>query len=215
LQARVPELVEEMQGIAKGSHQAFDSLLALNCRTEILPADFLVRALKPTPYSDAENTALNECTSLAFKYAETDTWLAQNWDWIGLQRKALLVNHAKPNNAPSYLTVTEAGMLAKISINSHGLGAWCLNILRSHHDGESVGMPIHFLLRALLVCENVDQVKDLINTNSFTSSSNILVADAAGNMASFELSPSGCQVLESTHKNLCHTNHFIDTEPAN
>lgn len=211
LQTAVPHLVEELRGIAQGSQIDFDSLLALNCRTEILPSDFLVRALDTELTNDERDTHLNECTSLSFKRDDADTWLSQNWDWVGLQRNALVVNACKPEQAPEYITVTEAGMLAKIGINSHGLGV-CLNILRSNNDGQTVGMPVHFLLRAVLECETVAQVKRMVAGYSFTSSSNVLVADASGDMASLELSPSGSRIIEPDNDGLCHTNHFINKE---
>ena len=60
LQATMPHFVDELRGVAEGCDQEFDSLLALNCRTEILPADFLVRALAPANDSNKQDTHLNE-----------------------------------------------------------------------------------------------------------------------------------------------------------
>ncbi len=213
-----PHLLEELDGLAAGCSDKTDdsidagTLLALNCRTEILPPDFLLRAMATSGHNpDNHDTHCNECTSLAVARENQPVWLAQNWDWVGLQRDALIVLHAKPDNRPACITVTEAGMLAKIGINDKGF-AVSLNILRSHDDGQSPGLPVHFLLRALLECSNVEEACDFARNVPFASSSNILIADKSGDMASLEVSPKGCRVLSTENNQLCHTNHFLTPE---
>ena len=206
-----PHLLSEMEGLAQGSSVEADSLLALNCRTEILPPNFLQHAMASAGHTG--DVHANECTSLAFARDKSPVWLAQNWDWVSLQRDALIVLHAKPENAPAYITVTEAGMLAKIGINEHGLGV-SLNILRSNNDGQSEGMPVHFLLRALLECSTVDEAINFAQQLPFASSSNIMIADKNGHIASLEISPAGCKVLPPSDGQLCHTNHFLNEDFA-
>lgn len=207
-----PHLLDELHGLSSGSGVQPDSLLALNCRTEILPPDFLKHAMGSDGVDNpAANTHTNECTSLAIAREDSPVWLAQNWDWVGLQREGLIVLHAAPNNAPAYITVTEAGMLAKIGINDHGFGV-SLNILRSNNDGQTEGMPVHFLLRALLECRTVDEACEFALQLPYASSSNIMIADKSGKIASLEISPAGCKILSPTSGQLCHTNHFIDQE---
>ena len=151
-------LMDEIRGIAAGAGCAEDEILALNCRTEILPPTF------PERPSDAWLAArlggkvdFGECTSLAVSpgaSATGETLLAQNWDWLGNQREALVILRARREDGSSYLTLTEAGMLAKIGFNDRGFGV-CLNILRSEDDGSAAGVPVHVLLRALLDCADV------------------------------------------------------------
>lgn len=222
-----PEFVEELEGVAKGSGIDFESLFTLNSRTEILPADFLARAVQHAPSgneldldvpgndnSDSSSASrlisTNECTSLASHSTDT-VWLAQNWDWCGTQREALCLVDAKNDTGLNYLTITEAGMLAKIGLNSAGF-AITLNILRTRNDGQRSGIPVHVLLRSLLNCESVAEAKDQVQSLSFSSSSNVMVADSTGDMASFELSPNGCKILEAQNGQLCHTNHFLHND---
>jgi len=216
LSALSPNYLEELQGIAQGASVDFESLLALNCRTEILPSNFLSKALllsdKPHVVEKASqlcpNATVNECTSFAVAGAEQNFWLAQNWDWCGLQRNAMSVIESHIHDGLCHLTVTESGMLAKIGMNSHGL-AITLNILRSDKDGAAEGVPVHFLLRSLLDCESVEHCIDLVTAMKFSSSSNVMVLDANGQIASFELSPYGVKVLNASEDGLCHTNHFL------
>ena len=199
-------LLEEMEGIARGAGRPFSEILALNARTEVLPPSFLTGA-------DA-----GECTAIAVSPAGSatgETLLAQNWDWIGSQREAMIVlrvrEGAGQEDAPACLTLTEAGMLAKIGFNSSGLGV-CLNILRSVFDGAHPGVPVHVLLRALLKRTSVFDAVEFSSKLSFGGSSNILMADSSGDLASLEFSPKGLRVVRAEGETLCHTNHFLHPE---
>jgi isopenicillin-N N-acyltransferase-like protein len=109
---------------------------------------------------------------------------------------------------PAYVTLTEAGMLAKIGFNARGFGV-CLNILRSVFDGGRAGVPVHVLLRALLKRSSVNDAVAFCSTLSFGGSSNILCADRGGEVASLEFSPRGLRVVRGEAGTLCHTNHFL------
>ncbi len=200
-------LLEELEGIARGAGRPFGEILALNARTEVLPPSFLSRA-------DS-----GECTAIAVSppgSATGTTLLAQNWDWIGAQREAMIVLRVRENGAPACLTLTEAGMLAKIGFNALGLGV-CLNIMRSIFDGAHPGVPVHVLLRALLKRGSVRDAVEFSSRLSFGGSSNILMADAGGDAASLEFSPKGMRVLRASQEmgaTLCHTNHFLHADTA-
>ena len=59
--------------------------------------------------------------------------LAQNWDWHPDLRASTVVWIVEHDDR-WFATLTEAGILAKIGLNSAGLGV-CLNILRTTADG--------------------------------------------------------------------------------
>lgn len=211
-----PALLAEIEGIAAGAGRKVDEILALNARTEILPPSY-----PGNPHPDqAKIAAANvkggvpdwgECTSIAVKPAQSTTGttlLAQNWDWLGAQRAALVLLRVHGADGPSCLTLTEAGMLAKIGFNQRGFGV-CLNILRSSDDGSRSGVPVHVLLRALLAQDSVADALAFASTLSFGASSNVLCADASGATAALEFSPRGLEVVHGAEAALCHTNHFI------
>lgn len=194
-------LLEEIEGIAAGAGRKPGEILALNARTELLPPTYLGKAGAPA----------GECTAIAVRAsasATEGTLLAQNWDWLGAQREALILLRSTDGGRPGFLTLTEAGMLAKIGMNTLGFGV-CLNILRSVEDGKRTGVPVHVLLRALLERRNVADAIEFASRLSFGASSNVLCADVAGEVASLEISPLGVRVLRGTDGTLCHTNHFI------
>ena len=211
-----PALLEEIEGIAAGAGRRVDEILALNARTEILPPSYPGEPHPDRGRIRAANAKqgvpdLGECTALAIKPAHSAsgaTLLAQNWDWLGAQRAALVLLRVRDAAGPCCLTLTEAGMLAKIGLNRAGFGV-CLNILRSTDDGARAGVPVHVLLRALLACASVGEAIAYAAKLSFGASSNLLCADAAGDTAALEISPRGLEVVRGADAALCHTNHFL------
>ena len=196
-------LLEEMEGIARGAGRSTDEILALNARTELLPAQML-------------SGDDGECTAIAVSPGGSTTGgtlLAQNWDWVGSQRESMILLRVREGNGAGYLTLTEAGILAKIGMNSEGFGI-CLNILRSKFDGERPGLPVHVLLRALLERSSTCDAIAFASTLSFGGSSNVLCGDRGGDTASLEISPRGVQVVRGDGATLCHTNHFLAPEAA-
>jgi isopenicillin-N N-acyltransferase-like protein len=157
-----------------------------------------------------------ECTALAVlpeASRDGNTWLAQNWDWIGEQRESLVVLRVTDEAGRQVITLTEAGMLAKIGLNDRGVGV-CLNILRSVDDGKKPGLPVHVLLRHLLDCASVDAATATAKSITHGASSNLLMADAGGRAASLELSPRGVAVIAPTNGTLAHTNPYLDPQQA-
>jgi len=194
-------LLEEIEGIAVGAGRIASEILALNARTEI-----------SAMHLDRLGRSAAECTAVAVQpgaSATGSTLLAQNWDWLGQPyRDALILLRVAESEHPAFLTLTEAGMLAKIGMNMLGFGV-CLNILRSVEDGKRAGVPVHVLLRTLLRLGSVDEAIAFTSALSFGSSSNVLCADVKGEAASLEISPLGVRVLRGEGGTLCHTNHFI------
>jgi isopenicillin-N N-acyltransferase-like protein len=224
-------LMAEMQGIAQGSGWRLDDILALNCRTEILPSNFLsdvtfqaeaaLEANRLAGLPDWE-TGLpidphiqeGECTAMCVQgHVSIDghTWFAQNWDWIGRQRQALVLLKTHDAQGRALVTLTEAGMLAKIGMNAAGF-ALGLNILRSSDDGQIPGVPVHIVLRHLLNCDSIAHARDRMAHMAgmgFGAASNVPCADALGEVACFELAPAGWAELQPTNGVVLHTNHFL------
>jgi isopenicillin-N N-acyltransferase-like protein len=208
-------LIDELEGIAKGSGFGIHEILALNCRTEILPPSTAGLDPSAATAARAHNAGLKlfsigECTSVAVqgrRCTDGHTRVAQNWDWVGFQRQNVVVLRVSRNDGPDYLTLTEAGMLAKIGINRHGLGVG-LNILRATNDRQHIGVPVHVFQRLALECSNVAEVVNLAQRLTFSGSSNAILGDASGTVASLEYSCNGTYVVTPDNGVVTHTNHF-------
>jgi isopenicillin-N N-acyltransferase-like protein len=110
-------------------------------------------------------------------------------------------------------TVTEAGILGKIGLNSHGV-AVALNFLASTRDTGADGVPVHVLLRMTLdSCRTVAEALELLLRAPVGASACVTVAGAepdGRDLAAVELSPSGpALVWPGGDGLLVHTNHFL------
>ena len=197
LQDRAPDLAVEIEAIAEGAGVPAVRLMAVNARTEILAG-----AARP------------ECSVIGVGAAcgPDGPLLAQNWDWHPDVADGLVIWTVIEPDGTWFTTLTEAGILAKVGLNSRGL-ALCLNILASSADGGVSGMPIHLLLRQVLqCCGDMESAEWLIGGHSFSASSALSVAApaAGGDVAirTFEVSPRGVQTLADRDGILLHTNHF-------
>lgn len=198
-----PTLREEIEAIAAGAKVDARALLAANARTEIFAG-----AMRP------------ECSAIGILPEATpdrSTILAQNWDWHPDLARSRVLWRVVETDGSWFLTLTEAGLLAKIGLNSRGLGV-CLNILSSSLDGGVGGQPIHVLLRAILqFCGDLSQALVILLNAEATASSCFNLGFAAGDhgaLASVELSPAGAEVLWPDDAWLLHTNHFLRPVPG-
>ncbi|HEU5010952.1 MAG TPA: C45 family peptidase [Roseiflexaceae bacterium] len=216
LREYAPDVLEEMRGIADGAGVALLEIVALNARTELISGSSR-EVMHPAYYDTlATNQAAGvpdhgECTTVAALPETTvrrETLLAQTWDWNGDQREACVILRYQRPDLPDAITVTEGGIVAKIGLNTAGVGV-CLNILASLADGAEPGMPVHVLLRQLLDVRSVEEGIALAHRARAGASSCVTVADKAGHAVSMEVTPSNVGLLYPHDGLLVHTNHCV------
>jgi isopenicillin-N N-acyltransferase-like protein len=148
--------------------------------------------------------------------ADQPVLLCQNWDWYTRSRDSLVTWRVESGGSGWFVTVTEAGILAKIGLNSHTLGC-CLNHLSTTQDGGVEGTPVHVLLRLVLQrCSTVREAASMLESESLSASSCITLAQALPEPAAVgvELSPGGAErIAPDEHGCVMHTNHFIVAPP--
>jgi isopenicillin-N N-acyltransferase-like protein len=199
-----PDALEEMHGLADGAQVPFEAILVLNCRSELMFA--AARSKGELPPS--------ECTSFAVTpeaSADGHMLLGQNWDWVPFARDACVMIDALRDDKPSYATIVEAGMLAKVGMNAAGFGL-CTNTLVSDRDMGRVGVPYHVMLRALLDAESVADAGRILGSVERALSANYLVADRTGQAMNFETIAGGAAEIVATSPTgglLSHANHFL------
>lgn len=216
IEQHAPDLLEEMRGIAEGAAVPFATIVALNVRTELLAGWRADVAHAGYQAAFARNRAADvpqpgECTTLAALPGATKNGaplLAQTWDWYGEQRAACLLLRIEAPGAPTILTLTEAGILAKIGVNSAGVGV-CLNILFTDRDGLEPGMPVHVQLRRVLQSGSAAEAIAQVENVQAAASSCITIVDRGGTGVSLEATPYGVGRLEPRNGLLAHTNHCV------
>jgi isopenicillin-N N-acyltransferase-like protein len=194
IQAFDSSLLEEMRGIAEGAKVELEEILALNVRTELMYPDKLATG--------------GECTALAVlpeATASGDMLLGQNWDWKPPLKETTVLLEIEQQGKPNVVTLTEAGIVGKIGLNSAGLGA-CLNILKSPLG--QVGVPVHVLMRGILNCERFGDAISKIASMDRGSTNNCLIAHCEGAAMDFEMAPQALDFFYPEKGVLVHTNHF-------
>lgn len=196
LASSTPDLLAEIAGIAAGAGQDVEDLIAINARTEL-------RAAAPP-----------ECSTLAIlpdSRRQKVCLMAQNWDYHPNLRASRILWRLW-HSGGRFLTLTEAGIVAKIGMNSAGLGV-CLNGMKTNRDGIGLGIPVHLLLREILErCSTFGEAQALLMSTRMSASACITIGHAAtglAKIASFEVSPSGTRVIGPSRAFLVHTNHFL------
>ncbi len=210
-----PRYLEEMRGLAEGSGQELEAILAINVRTEIM---FAAKARLAAGRRGAEDgqppRPPGECTSLAALPSVTDsghTLLAQNWDWLPHTRDTVVVLEAEQDEGPAYVTAVEAGLLAKAGFNANGV-AVATNALVSDADAGEVGVPYHVCLRALLDAKHLPAALASLQRARRSSSANYMLAQVSGMAVDVEAMPgdySSLRLIDPADGLLAHTNHFM------
>ncbi|KEI70304.1 C45 family autoproteolytic acyltransferase/hydolase [Endozoicomonas elysicola] len=185
-----PEYQVEMDAIAKASGVEPFWIYCINARSELMSS--------PVP---------TECSSIAFPQQGL---IGQNWDWAQALEGQLALVDIELESGHRLLTMTEPGMLAKIGMNSAGLGV-CLNILPANQ--KLTGLPVHFLLRALLECQTLQEAKAMIKIHGAGKASHVMVADKKTTIA-VELAPDQPWFQSTEQTTYFHTNHYLQPGQA-
>jgi isopenicillin-N N-acyltransferase-like protein len=202
-----PAYLEEMRGIAEGAGLDPLDILAINVRTEVM---FAARARQATGRARAE------CSSFAVVPAPGrpgPALIGQNWDWLPHCAQTVVVLEAAQDAGPAYVTVAEAGLLAKAGMNSAGLGL-VANALVTTADAGAPGIPFHVLLRAILDCERVSDALVALQSGARSSSANYLIAHCDGVAVNAEGAPGDFSRIfldcpDPGDGVVLHTNHFL------
>ncbi len=206
--AAFPELVDEIRSIAEGAGLPFADVFAMNCRTEILWSAVVARAgaVAPTPGGECSSFAL-----MPSRTASGNTYVGQNWDWLLHGLDSVVVLEVERDDAPNFVTIVEAGLLAKTMVNAEGVGV-AVNTLVSSLDGGAGGVPFHLMIRALADAHHVYDVLETLSAHGRASSGNYLVGAPGGAVLNIETAPGDARTVSPLIPDrgaLAHTNHFL------
>jgi isopenicillin-N N-acyltransferase-like protein len=220
IEAHCPDLLEEIRGIAFGSGLSFDEILTINCRSEVLHAATVRR--ERGLLQDRESTvggSRGECSSFALEPDRSPTLhslVGQNWDWLETLGPGTIVLEVERDDGPNYVTIVEAGLLAKMTMNAHGV-AMGINTLATTLDGTDRGLPFHFLIRRLADATDLSAALEGLAVVPRATSGSYMLASATGAVLNLETSPGGSRNItpQLSHTGaIVHTNHFIDDVPG-
>ena len=202
-----PAYAVEMRGIAAGAGVAFEDIVLLNARTEILK-------LAARPDLRARLAATGEepdgCTGVVVLPAATadgSVIHAQNWDWKAECAETAVVLRIRREDGPDILTFTEAGGLARSGLNAAGV-AVTANYLESDHDYRDVGVPLALIRRKVLEQEQVALAMRTVYCTPKSASNNLMVSHGGGVALDFECAPDETFLVHPEAGLLVHANHW-------
>jgi isopenicillin-N N-acyltransferase like protein len=196
-----PTYIDELEGIAEGAGVGYSDVLAINVRTEVM-------------FSAVARRAALECTSFAAlpeATANGHTLLAQNWDWNPRTTETVVVLEVSRDDGPDFVTVVEAGLLAKSGMNEAGLGV-VTNALITDADEGTPALPYHVILRAILDAENLPGALHAVTGHPRSSAANYLIGHRDGLAVDVEAAPGDYSRVWLTFPMdglVHHTNHFV------
>ncbi|MEB3902752.1 C45 family peptidase [Pseudomonas putida] len=196
-----PNLAAEVVGMARGADLALWQLASLNARTEVLAA----------------RTRHSECsTTVHAPRGPRAPQTLQTWDWHDSLCPHGLMLGLHTERGMQVKLFCEFGMLAKLGVNSAGLGLH-FNILHHTSDNDSGGVPVHAIARRLLEdASSVEEAVELARSARVSASTVLTVfsrEDCSPRAVSIELSPERTAlVLPREDGWLLHTNHFLDPQ---
>ena len=209
-----PRYLAEIRGLAAGAGLDFLDVLAINVRTEVMYAAKARQAANITA-ATARPGRPGECSAFAVAPAPGrggPTLIGQNWDWLPHVADTVVVLEARQDDGPDFVTVVEAGLLAKTGMNSSGLGL-VTNALVTADDAGQPGLPYHVLLRAIMDAENMSDALTTLQAGFRSSSANYLIAHRDGVVLDVEGSPGDFSRLYFVFPDgdgiALHTNHFL------
>lgn len=195
-----PHLVDELQGVADGSHSDINAVAAINGRYELAWG--------------SPKQLLGGCTCIAATPQATNnggTLLAQNWDYRPGVKQGLIVLDVKAEGKPRIVMHTEAGIIGHKGMNSHGLGI-LLNAMVSDRDHLGESVPFFLVCRHMLEAETLEAAVGAFLNAKRTVSYNVMAAMKGGVAVDLEAHPEDVSVITPRGGVLAHTNHFIGSK---
>lgn len=196
--------IREMQGIAEGSGVSFSDIVLINARTEIIAKARMLVGQEPL------DPAEGECTAAIVMPERSVTGRmihAHNWDWDPNARDSTIILRVHRDDGPDFITLVEAGGLARHGFNAAGI-ALTGNYISSDRDYSQTGVPLSSIRRRVLEQEHVAVAMQILAATPKACSSNMIVSQK-GWVIDFECAPDESFTLMPQNGLLTHSNHFM------
>ena len=183
-----PELLDEFLGIAEGSVQDVDMILAYNLMDE----EWSFRTGKLDGVAPG-------CTAVAIAGAA----IAQTMDIPAIHDGTQIVLAIEPERGPAQRVFTAAGMIGLNGANSAGVGVVVNNLSQS--PSSAAGVPVACIMRSILSHDTADDAAQWVETVPHAVGQHYLIADVSGSHSIEGAANGTFQVPVTDH--YVHTNH--------
>ena len=189
-----PDIANEMKGMAEGAKVDLREIVFLNIWYEL--------SLR----------GLMGCTSFAAGGEATsngDLIIGQNLDMTPAWGETLVLLKMKPMKGPDILTLTIAGLLGLLSLNSAGLALDGNMLAHKDSTGFSEGVPHMVWVRKAQSSENIGKAIGAIASAKRTGCAvNTLLGSQEGDIVDIEVTPDDLGFLYPQKGFIVHSNHF-------
>ncbi len=195
-----PDLVEEMQGIARGAAVPFERVFLLNSLLDLNSFRYLDMA-----------TAYAGCTTFAVT-AEAGTGrtlVGQTYDMPAFHQDYLALLRLKPAVGPRQLVFTFAGIVGAAGLNEAGI-AVNINYLSPLDVG--LGRLHSIIVRQILASPQLADALTHPVLPPRAGGAHFLVADRDGNVSSIETTARRFAIAYPEGPAIVHTNHYLAAE---
>jgi len=194
------DILEELEGVARGAELPIEEVIALNARYELSWAPSAMAQL-----------GRDECTSIVALPEVTKgghTILGENWDYYTRFQETCIILEIEQETKPNLVIHSQAGIIGFKGMNSAGIGV-CVNALASNWDGFEPRVPIFIMMRGILNADNFSQALGAVVSTRAAVSANLLIAHYEGEAIDLELIPGDVAFLYPEEGILTHSNHFM------
>ena len=198
IQRWTPGLLDEIEGIARGSAQPWQWIYAYNLLDE-----------EWTWARDQKSGIAPGCTVAGFAPEGGTTLLAQTMDIPNIHDGTQAVLRLEPEDSPAALIFTHAGMIGLTGCNEEGLAVVVNNL--DMLPASRTGLPVAFVIRGILERRTLADAVDFISEVTHATGQHYGIAAPEG-LASVEGWATGVAVGAESGTRLLHTNHPLYTD---
>ena len=199
--ANYPEYLREIEGIAEGAGEAFETLFLWNCRGDLrLPENVSAETLL---------AAASGCTSVMVPASGgKPAVIAHNEDGAPQLAGHCFWVSVTPDDGPAFESFMYPGMLPGHTFGLNGAGlVQAINNVRAHD--LKPGIPRHIVCRAVLGSRSLDEALGILGRDDRASGFHHNLGEAGSRrLVSVEAPASGCQVRE-IDRAFAHANHLV------
>jgi len=188
LEREVPELVEEMKGIAKGSGVSYEDIAVLNFHGRDLAGGCTMLHVGGELMKDGRSIT------------------AQTVDWTPALAPYYHIVHRQPDEGLETIQFTLAGVLGLVGRNTKGLSVF-MNILLTS-EPISVGIPAYLMLRLAMQQNSLSQALSVLKRKKRASPFNYMLSSPSG-AYNVEASAKHFSPTEIKGRFYVHTNHCL------
>jgi isopenicillin-N N-acyltransferase-like protein len=206
----LPQLVEELEGMAEASGVPFDDLLVPNCAEELTsPLHGGVPGGTASVDGAASAGGAHLCTAVALSVGGRRV-VGHNMDWYAVDLDKNVLFDVTVPDGTRFLTIAGVPYLPMLGMNSHGMA----NVSNSMYSkGNRIGLPNVFVRRWSVEARSIVEAAERALHPDRACGSNHLLADAAGAIIDIETAASAWAELDTRTDGdaawLAHTNHYI------